>query len=143
MTILYYTSGNTGISLKLLQVIEALTSKGQIETYKSIPSLSLRLRKPSVCKDIAVLLITTKDDLLEVLSIKDLLDSMRVILILPDRAADTVSRAYTIFPRFLSYADSDFRDVSAVLEKMLRRSVPGDFQNKDTIVNKNDLIMMH
>ena len=106
MTILYYTSKNSEISIRLLRVIEALATKGQIETYQSVPSFSLRLREPSLFKDIAILLTDTKDDLLEILSIKDFLDGIRVILILPDRSTDTVSSAYTLFPRFLSYGDS-------------------------------------
>lgn len=141
MTVLYYTSKNSDISVRLLQVIEILATKEQTEIYQSVSSLSLRLREPSPYKEIAVLLADTRDDLLEILSIRDLLEGIRVIIVLPDREADTVSNAYTLFPRYLSYTDSDFNDVSAVLKKMLRRKVPENIHGSDTVTIKEDLIL--
>ena len=36
------------------------------------------------------------------------------------REEDTVSKGHLLRPRYLTYADGDFEDVAAVLEKILR-----------------------
>jgi len=46
---------------------------------------------------------------------------MRIILILPDEDNETITMGHTLFPRFSTYADSDFKDVAAVLKKMIRQ----------------------
>ncbi len=52
-------------------------------------------------------------------SMKDLIGDIRIILILPDTEGDTISLGHKLYPRFASYADGNFKDVAAVLEKML------------------------
>jgi len=37
-----------------------------------------------------------------------------------DRSGDTIARRHTLYPRYVSYADGDFSDVAAVLDKMLQ-----------------------
>jgi hypothetical protein len=105
-------------------VIEAIVPAGEIEIYQTINSLSRRLRQPRYDLAVAVLLASSKQDLLELLSIRHLLDDLRVILLLPDREKDTIAKGHTLRPRFLTYADSDLLDVAVVLSKMLRNSHP-------------------
>ena len=67
---------------------------------------------------VAVILAASEEDLLTILSISDLLYDVRFILILPDREDITVAIGHSS-GRFMSYADSDFREVTAVLGKMI------------------------
>ena len=69
----------------------------------------------------AVLLAASKGQLSELLSLRELLNDVRIILILPDRGRETISQGHLLRPRFLSYADGDLTDVIAVLSKMLER----------------------
>jgi hypothetical protein len=87
-------------------------------------SLSRRLRQPRHNLAVAVLVAASRQELLELLSIRDLLDGIRIILVLPDRQDDTIAKGHRLYPRFLTFADSDFLDVAAVLSKMLRNSHP-------------------
>ena len=68
---------------------------------------------------IAVILAASDNDLLTILSISHLLYDVRFILVLPDREDPTVAIGHSLRPRFLSYTDSDFREVTAVLGKMI------------------------
>ncbi|MCD6199973.1 MAG: hypothetical protein J7K15_15635, partial [Deltaproteobacteria bacterium] len=52
-------------------------------------------------------------------SVRDLIWDLRLILILPDREAGTIAKGHILRPRFLTYLDSDFTEVAAVLKKML------------------------
>jgi hypothetical protein len=52
-------------------------------------------------------------------SLKDFLNGVRIILILPDRENSTVKRGHTLFPKYTSYIDSNATDVASVLNKMI------------------------
>jgi len=43
----------------------------------------------------------------------------RLILVLPDDDMETISLGHALRPRFVTYAESDFIDISAVLGKIL------------------------
>jgi hypothetical protein len=102
-------------------MIEKLNPKMGLELHRSNVSLAQRLRLPLRGIPIAVLHLTRKEDLTDVLSIKDLLGDIRIILRLPDREEETVSKGHILRPSFLVYPDSELREVTEVLKKMLRR----------------------
>ena len=70
---------------------------------------------------IAVVNVSSQEELTEVVSLKDLLDDLATILILPDVNTDNVARAHEIRPRFLACTDSNPIVIAAVLAKMLRK----------------------
>ena len=59
------------------------------------------------------------EQLRDVLSIRHLFDNIKIVLILPDRKNETIVIGHKLRPRFLSYTDGDFKDIAAVLKKML------------------------
>ena len=119
MNILLYTTVGNVAGDRLLSVIESLVPKEDTEIYRTIDRLSHRLRRPRYNLAVAVLLVASREDLLELLSIRNLLDGIRIILVLPDREGDTIAKGHRLYPRFLTYADSDLLDVAAVMSKML------------------------
>ena len=124
MNLLFYTTEIRGNGKHLQSVIEELVPEDKTEIYRTIDSLSHRLRRPICDLAVAVLLAASNEDLLDLLSISDLLDDLRVILLLPNREKDTIAKGHTMRPRFLTYADSNFSDVAAVLSKMLQNTHP-------------------
>jgi hypothetical protein len=122
MNILVYIGRNNSARKRLQSKIEPLVSKNQTEICRTIDGLSRRLRQPRYNLAVAVLLAASRQDLLDLFSIRDLLDDLRVILLLPNRKKDTIAKGHTLRPRFLTYADSDLSDVAAVLSKMLQNS---------------------
>lgn len=116
--LLFYAKMTDGAGKRLRRVIEAIVSKENTEMYQTIDSLSRRLHQPRNDLAVAVLLAASREDLLDLLSLGDLLDSIRIILVLPDREDSTIDKGHRLQPSFLTYADSDFLDVAAVLTKM-------------------------
>ena len=100
-------------------LIDNFTVVSDLEIYRTIDSLSERLREPQKDSLVAVLFASSKETLLDIISIRDLLSVPRVILVLPDRDADTVAKGHMLRPRFVTYADTDFGEISAVIDKML------------------------
>jgi hypothetical protein len=126
MNVLFYSTGEPGERLQ--KVIQELVPKEKLEIYKTFESFSERLRKPMDDIPVAVILAASEDDLLTILSISHLLYDVRFILILPDREDPTVAIGHSLRPRFLGYTDSDFREVTAVLGKM----IGGFYYNRKT-----------
>jgi hypothetical protein len=68
-----------------------------------------------------VLLAESRGELDMISSMGSLLRDIRHIVIVPDRKPKTVAEALKLYPRYLSYADGDFHDVSLVAARMLER----------------------
>ncbi len=118
MNLLFYAmEGQTG--RRLWQAIDEIILERPTEIYRTIESFTRRLRQPEINGLIAVIFAADDKEFDNILDMGDLLRELRTIIILPDRKDDTVSRALTLYPRFISYADSDFSDVAAVLNKMI------------------------
>lgn len=117
MSVLLLTAGDGGDGLK--RIIQALVPREKLEVYGSVKSFSVRLRRPTDDIPVAVVVAGNEDELLGILSISHLLHDVRFILVLPDREDVTIAIGHSLRPRFLSYIDSDYRDVMAVLGKMI------------------------
>ena len=120
MNVLLYAKKKGGITDTLAKIVESCVPKKNLEKYSTIAALSQRLRRPTNNLGIAVIAVTTKRQLQGIVAIRHLLADTRIILIVPDRSPDTISGAHTLSPRFLTYMDSDFICIKAVLAKMLQ-----------------------
>lgn len=126
MKILVYIKENNGAGERLQKVIEAIVPDEQIERFRTTEDLYRRLYQPGTRPGLAVLMATNRQELSEILSFQNLLFDVRIIIILPDREEDTFALACELYPRFASYVDSDFMDISAVLRQMIQNSSQGE-----------------
>ncbi|MCJ7774062.1 MAG: hypothetical protein MUP22_13135 [Desulfobacterales bacterium] len=118
MVFIVYTS-STSNSAKLQSIIEPLVSEKQVETYCSIIELKQRLQQPRREELVGIFMPSSDEDLSNLLSINHLVRDIRIILVLPDRNEKTISIGHSLRPRFLTYADGDLSDVTAVMNKMM------------------------
>ncbi len=125
MGLFFYATDTKGTGKALWNLHQELAPKYKGEFFQTIDHLSHKLRQPSGVQTITVLLAGTQKELSDILSIKDLLHDVRIILILPDRDKDTISKGHTLYPRFLADMDGDFSWVTAVLKKMLSNNHDG------------------
>ncbi len=103
----------------LERIIGEIVPRGDFQVYHSTEDLFQRLRRPWEQLEIAVLLAANKRELDEFISLRDLLEHLRLILVLYDDEKGTVAKGHRLRPRFLTYADKDLTEVGAVLTKML------------------------
>ncbi|MBC8440420.1 MAG: hypothetical protein H8D87_12140 [Deltaproteobacteria bacterium] len=108
------------ISKQLEKAIKLFVPETNIEIRLSIDSLSDSLSHSANHNTIAILLAAGKKDLDDLLTIYDLLVTIHCILILPDDDMETIAKGHKLYPRFISYTNSDFKDTGAVLEKILK-----------------------
>jgi len=123
MNLLLYTSGTDDASRRLMEMATTFAVNGNAEYFDSLENLTGRLNRPKNNQTVVVLHAATEKELARVLSIYDYLQDIKLILILPDREEPTVAKGHKLHPRFLSYADSDFSDIGAVLNKMFENAL--------------------
>jgi hypothetical protein len=121
MTLLLYADMKKEAGRRIKKALEKLLHADEYMVSQSLFHLSVTIRKPAHHIDIAILLALQEKDMEEILSMRDYFHDIRTILILPNRDRKTITMAHSLYPRFVSYVDSDFQDVALVLEKMLKR----------------------
>lgn len=125
---LFYSTTDDGFSQPLFHMIHTTVSEQHIEVCRSFGSLYRLFCRPGFNPGVAVLICGGKEELENIVSLRDLMLGKRIVLILPDHDPDTISKAHKLGPRFLGYADSAVEHVGEVVKKMaetLTSRLPG------------------
>ena len=91
MSVLFYIPHSNGRTPRLRGVIERLASETKGEVYRRFDDLFHRLSHPMGEQTTALLVADTREDLSDLVSIGELLEDVRILLIVPDREPDTLS----------------------------------------------------
>jgi len=131
--LLYINPGDKKVHDCLREVVESRIDHVDLETVCDAEGLKDRLCQLPRLIDIAVLSAATREQLDELLAIRDFLSGISLILILPDQEKATIAKATKLYPNFIGSLDSDLEVVGDVLEKMLRLRIPGYPACKDEV----------
>jgi hypothetical protein len=115
-----YARDRNRCGMAIREMMTDLVPKGKIEVYNSIPGLTAKLRTPQRESTIAVLFVADGEDLESILAVQSFFGNTPIVLILPDRKADTIMKGHSMHPRYLSFKDNRLEDVRAVLARMIR-----------------------
>ncbi len=119
MEILFYYSMADRTGNKMLQMMEKLTDQVRVRVFRNWKIFSEELMSPRGDSAVAVVLISRREELLDAVSIRDLIHEYRLVLILPDKEEGTVSLGHSLRPNFMTYRMEDLRELEIVLKKML------------------------
>lgn len=119
MRVLLYENGRSQGVKRIRERLESRFPHG-FEPLDSIEGLVYRLRHDRNYHWIAVVAVSDLEDLSALLSIREWLLDLRIILILPEIDRELTMSGHRLYPRYIAYGDGDLEDVAAVLEKMLR-----------------------
>jgi hypothetical protein len=121
MKVLLYTTEKSKVGERLEKMIKASINGTDVQVHRSIEMLTHKLCEPMAvsCEDIVVFLAASKKDLQDILSVRHLINDVRVIIILPDMEKATIAKGHLLRPRFLTFNDNNFEVVTAVLSKMI------------------------
>jgi len=131
MNVVLYENGTHDAGKKLQNMIRELIPKDCFETFPTIGNLTLQLRKPMNRISIALFLATTRDELRELIKLGDLLDSIQVILVLPDRNTDTLSLGLQLKTSYISDMDGNLSDVASVLKQILKKQRSNNYLEEE------------
>lgn len=118
----FISTDNEGMKSELTGIVESkvIPANGKVETIHDLQTLKERLCRLAKGIEVAVLVAATKDQIGDLVELKDFLGGIQVILIVPDQDKETISRAARLLPSFISPLDVDLRFVGDVLERMIR-----------------------
>jgi hypothetical protein len=122
MNVVVYVNPTDDSTKKFISVIPTLSVKENVIICSTLDSLTTRLRQPKDDQTVIVLFAASREELAGILSIRDFLLNRKLIIILPDREYDTIAKGYSLHPRFLTFADNDFGDTVAVINKMTKNT---------------------
>jgi len=89
-----------------------------IEIFNHIDAFSKRLRTGTYDVNLTILMAHTQKQLQALVKMKELLEDIRIVLILRSQNPENVSIGLKLYPRFMTYMNSNFADLEAVLGKM-------------------------
>ncbi|THB74011.1 MAG: hypothetical protein D3926_22820 [Desulfobacteraceae bacterium] len=121
MKVILYENSETHAGVSLRRMIEDGLPEADISFFSSLDRLSDRLRRPLHHVSVAVFLMASGHEGQKVKSMRTLLEDIRTILVLPDRAVETATLGIEMKASFTTYMDSDLQDVVSVLQKISRQ----------------------
>lgn len=107
---------------RLLNAVNEYTPHFIMETFGDLRSLDYRLRH-EFAQDIWLVLITvTYKELDQLINMNELIRRNRNILVLPNQNPETVAAGHSLYPRLISYLESDYSDIGSVLGKVVQKN---------------------
>ncbi len=119
MNLFFCSTTNGEIGDNLLSFIEKLVPKEKIKIFQEFNGFHRKLHQYRYVNPVAILLIANKEELLNILSFKDLLQGVRLVLILPDRKEDTIAIGQCVSPSLLCFSNSDLNEIYSMLVKII------------------------
>ncbi len=119
MNIFFYAAGNPAYAKKLLDLIGSSLPEMRVimlpETFPVSTFLGLDMQNG----DMMILIPADRGEVEQLLTMQELLQDFRLILVLPDDDEETVISGHLLMPRFLTFRDSDPEELIRVMGRMV------------------------
>lgn len=103
---------------RLNQAISSLNTTQTIEVHDEIGLFVQRFRVITVRPDLIILVPNSPEELCELLIYRELFENYKIIIILPNREKETLSKSHQFHPSFITFEDEDFNDVATIIRHM-------------------------
>ena len=104
---------------RLLQAIDACLAQLDLETVAEIETLNRRLRRFQMADGWMILVAGSSAELDCLTAMGDLIHPLKIILVLPDQRRATVAAGHSLYPRFISFLNSDFEEIGSVMGRVI------------------------
>ncbi len=121
MKTVLYINGVDDVGKRLVNIIHSKVPEMQAKICNSIEHISQILRQPLNNVSIMVLLVSSRDELIQFNLMNPLFDNIKVILILTDRQKELLELGHKLKPSFISDVNSDLQDVVSVLRQIKKK----------------------
>jgi hypothetical protein len=98
--------------------LRTVLEDGRLETFADIGDLETRLRGPKGPSALSIIWDPDPQQLRAIETRRDLFSGARLLLVLPDDAAETVALAHRLRPAYITYVEEGIPDVVAVLGRL-------------------------
>ncbi|MBN2397063.1 MAG: hypothetical protein JXI32_01670 [Deltaproteobacteria bacterium] len=121
MKILFYSSIREHPERGVGERLRSLAPAEGVEVCRSIEELIRGIHRSYDRGTIVLLRARDREELLRIVSLRDLLQDLRIILLIPDREEETIALAHRLRPRFLGNGENDVSDTMSVVRRMLEQ----------------------
>ncbi|MGA1871360.1 MAG: hypothetical protein ACMUJM_22750 [bacterium] len=119
MQLLLYSQHSNENTDILSTLAESVISHNALYECHSIEEVGFILRHSHISGTIALLFVADYDDLVNLLSLKDIFSYIRLIIVLPTHNEELIALAHRLRPRFLTFIDESHYTLKDVLKKIL------------------------
>jgi hypothetical protein len=118
MRLLFYARPDDRDGKRLQASVYSVIPEKDIEVFRELDDFEARLRAPLDRDSLAVLLAADRQEMERLLTLRDFLRDVHIVLAIPDLEESTLELAHRLLPRFLCKKDNDFSDLEKVLTKV-------------------------
>lgn len=129
-TILIYSAGRRPAGSRFKNEVEKMIPDTVKDVCRTLEGFRQTLIDNMGTYKIVVLLCATREEMCSLSLMRDLFSECRLILIVPNHERETIHQAHRFYPRFLSYADSHFENVAAVIQKSVNLECPAQYEDE-------------
>jgi hypothetical protein len=119
MKVLLYTVRENGVAVAIEKWAQSVISPEHFGICRSLKELENTLRQLSFRCRLAILNINGAEEMDGLIRMKNLLDDIRIILIVPDVTKDLARKGYQLYPRFMTDSHIDTNQLASVIQKNL------------------------
>jgi hypothetical protein len=127
-SILLYSHPIQNNSTQLQILVETIVLRENIIIARQMDQVAKILNQPLNGVVAAIIVADNRQELQDLSILRDKLQRIPFILILPDQEKEMVTKAHSLRPRYLAYAGGDLSDVRYVFKKIISR-VNSDYMN--------------
>ncbi len=117
MAVLLFSSEMRRGEYRVRRILKKLNQ--DVEVYRSVVTLSRRFERPRGDIVLMVFLIGRHDILNHMILLKNHMYDLPIALVLPDAERETILKGHKFYPRFITFVESDYSDLSLALQKIL------------------------
>jgi hypothetical protein len=114
MALIIYSQAERGHEKILWEIIKTPTGKRKIEIYQSFHKFKERLQKPIFNVELTVLITSDCEDLTRIFSLSDFLSDMKIMIVLPSKDPQMITKARTLHPLSITCPDSDGNELETL-----------------------------
>lgn len=129
MQIHLFISKHVKVGNRLKKIVNKFTQVFSLIQYHNAEAFGQVLPRTYDELAVALIVVSDKEELSLLSERNDIWHWFKTILVIPDDNLETVNQCHFLSPSFITYMDSDFSDVEAVLKNMVKNY----FDNKNQI----------
>jgi hypothetical protein len=119
--LLMYAHPDQEIERRFHDMIIAEQVRASVELIDAFGVLKEKLRRTSDNRKMALLFVDSEQELLQILSLQDLLSQVYTILVLNNHHPRITALAHQLHPRFIGYTDWDTKILLSIILRMIQR----------------------
>jgi len=93
----------------------------EAEVYRSLERLHNRFQRPRGDLCLMIFVIGNHTILNHLILMKDQMYDLPIALILPEADREIIMKGHKFYPRFITFADSDYSDLTLALQNIIQR----------------------